>query len=65
MTDIHHLADLEFIQTELHAIRKHIGRSAAKALLEEVDTLLSVTESSLGLVVAKVRDAPQASSSSR
>ena len=55
MTDAHHLTDIESIRTELRALRKHIARSASKALLEEVDVMLSVTESYVDATVLTVR----------
>ena len=55
MTDAHHLTDIESIRTELRALSKHITRSASKALLEEVDVMLSVTESYVDAAVLTVR----------
>jgi hypothetical protein len=57
MTNSHHLKDIEAIRTELRALRNHIARSASKVLLEEADTLLSVTEVYVDQVVQSVRRA--------
>ena len=55
MTDAHHLTDIESIRSELRALRKHIANSASKALLEEADTMLSVTEAYVDAAVLTVR----------
>jgi hypothetical protein len=51
----HHLTDIESIRSELRALRKHIANSASKALLEEADTMLSVTEAYVDAAVLTVR----------
>jgi hypothetical protein len=58
MTEMHHLKNVETVRHDLRVLRNQITHSASYALLEEVDTLLSVTESLVDRVITRLRQKP-------